>query len=220
MSASRVRTALAAAAALGGALAAVGGSPYRTRHAVLDVERVARAVAREEDHVTALELAAWLREGRKGLRVVDVRTAAEFAAYHLPRAERIPLEQLPAIPFAADEAIVLVSDGGAHAAQAWVLLQALGHRRAWFLRGGVSEWLEDVMSPALEPGAPPERVAAFRSASELSRYFGGVPRVLAPGESAARARVRATPPRDEPFSAGRKAEEARSAGSALRRRGC
>jgi 3-mercaptopyruvate sulfurtransferase SseA len=43
---------------------------------------------------------------------------------------------------------VLVSDGGAHAAQGWVFLRALGIAHVYFLRGGLGEWLDDVMNPA------------------------------------------------------------------------
>jgi 3-mercaptopyruvate sulfurtransferase SseA len=50
--------------------------------------------------------------------------------------------------FAKDDTIVLISDGGAHAAQAWVFLRALGHEHVVFLRGGLGEWLDDVMNPA------------------------------------------------------------------------
>jgi rhodanese-related sulfurtransferase/uncharacterized membrane protein YedE/YeeE len=153
------RVALTIPAVLLGALALFAGSPYRAR---LDVERLARAVARQEDHVTALELAAWIRDRKPGLRVLDLRTPAEFDAGHIPRAERVALESLASTPFRAGETLVLISAGGAHAAQAWVFLQALGNRQVYFLRGGQEEWEDEVMHP--------------RVSSELTRYFGSVPR--------------------------------------------
>lgn len=154
--------ALAIAALLLGALAPFAGSPYRAQRGAIDVRQLAAQVAREEDHVTALELAAWIKDRKPGLRVIDLRTAAAFDEYHLPRAEWMPLDQLLSAHFAKDESVVLISDGGAHAAQGWVFLRALGHEHVYFLRGGIGEWLDDVMNPP--------------KTTELSRYFGGTAR--------------------------------------------
>ena len=156
-------------------LAAIAGSPYTAHHASIDVAALSRTVAREEDHVTALELAQWIKERRRGLRVLDVRSPEEFETYHLPNAEHLALDSVTSTPFRADETLVLYSEGGAHAAQAWVFLRALGYRNVFFLRGGVYEWLEQVMNPTLADTTPAAR-DAFAHAAVLSRYFGGVPR--------------------------------------------
>jgi len=153
---------LAVTALLLGAIAPFAGSPYRAPRGAIDVLQLAGQVAREEDHVTALELAAWIKDRKPGLRVIDLRPEKEFEEYHLPRAEWMTFEQLLSAHFAKDETVVLISDGGAHAAQGWVFLRALGHEQVYFLRGGVGEWLDEVMNPP--------------KTTELSRYFGGVAR--------------------------------------------
>jgi rhodanese-related sulfurtransferase len=164
-----------AAALVLAVLAPLAGSPYASRHASIDVASLARTVVREEDHVTALELAQWIKERRPGLRIVDVRSAEEYAAYHVPRAEHITLDSLAAGPFRRDETIVLYSEGGAHAAQAWVFLRALGYAKVFFLRGGLYEWLDQVMNPRPADTTAAARTA-FDKAAVISRYFGGVPR--------------------------------------------
>jgi rhodanese-related sulfurtransferase len=156
-----IHRALAVAALLLGALAPFAGSPYRAQNDI-DIQKLAAEVAREEDHVTALELAAWIKDRKPNLRIIDLRPAAEFDEYHVPRSEPMSLEQLLSAHFASDETIVLISDGGAHAAQGWVFLRALGHKHVYFLRGGLGEWLADVMNPP--------------KTTELSRYFGGTAR--------------------------------------------
>jgi rhodanese-related sulfurtransferase len=144
------------------------------------VRALATEIEREDDHVTALELAQWIRDRKAGLRVLDVRSASEFAAYHIPSAEWMPLTALASLPASDGETLVLYSEGGAHAAQGWVLLRANGHRHVYFLRGGLLDWMEDVMSPALPADTSRARVAA------LSRYFGGAPRTgVAPLPAAA-----------------------------------
>src|SRR5262249_48562481 len=159
-----------------GALAPFAGSPRSSANrprASIDVGELAQIVADQEDHVSALELAAWIRARRPGLRVIDVRTADEFRAMHIPGAEQVDLERLAHRRFAPDDPIVLYSEFGVHGGQAWVFLRALGHRRVFFLRGGLHEWLDDVMSPTLPAGASPEAEAAFAQVAELSRFFGG-----------------------------------------------
>jgi len=203
--------AFAVAAALCGALAAFAGSPYRANHATVDVERLAAAVAHEEDHVTAVELAEWIRGRKPGLRVIDLRPAVEFETYHVPRAERIALESLGSTPFRATETIVLISGGGAHAAQAWVLLQALGHRQVYFLRGGLQEWIDDVMNPTILASASPRAMAEFKRVGEISRYFGGVPRIVDKLDPR---------PANSDASGDRSESSTSDAAAAIRRRGC
>jgi rhodanese-related sulfurtransferase len=131
---------------------------------------LAAEIEREDDHVTALELALWIRQRKPGLRVLDVRSDSEYEAYHVPSAERMPLTALTTLAPKDDETLVLYSEGGAHAAQGWVLLRSSGHRHVYFLRGGLLDWMDDVMSPLLPSDSSRASVAA------LSRYFGGVPR--------------------------------------------
>ncbi len=196
----RWRRWMAGAAALAGALAPLAGSPYRRAAGAspavglagrldagqtgLDVAGLAREVADQEDHVSAVELATWIRARRPGLRVIDVRTASEYAAFHIPNAEHVPIEQLAAARFGAGETLVLYSELGVHGGQAWVLLRALGHRRVFFLRGGLVEWLDDVMSPTIAADAPAEAQTRFAEVAELSRWFGGTPRRIAAGGAA------------------------------------
>ena len=185
---------LARAAALAGALAPLAGSPYRRAvpepvpgavPGSINVAELARVVADQEDHVSAVQLAAWLRERRPRLRVIDVRSAPEFRAYHIPGAEHVPLESLATARLPADETLVLYSEAGAHGAQAWVFLRALGYRHVFFLRAGLHEWLDDVMSPTLAANAPADAQAAFDRVAELSHWFGGTPRRLTTGAAGA-----------------------------------
>jgi rhodanese-related sulfurtransferase len=171
---SRYRRALAAAALALGALAAFVRTPAAPAPSI-DVEALARAVEREDDHVTAVELATWIKDRKPGLRVIDVGSAVEFDNYHVPTAERIALDALVTTPFADRETVVLYSDGGAHAAQGWVFLRARGHRQVYFLRGGLADWLDEVMNPTLALDATPEARATFERVAAISRYFGGTP---------------------------------------------
>lgn len=157
-----------------GLAAPFAGSPYRSARGRLDVEAIARAIDEGADHVGARTLARWIRERRPGLRVIDVRPADAFGEDAIPTAENLPLDRLVRSSFAPDQTVVLYSQEGAHAGQAWVLLRALGVANVLFVPGGLADWWDEVLSPAVPASLSPaerEEIAA------LSRYFGGSPRI-------------------------------------------
>ena len=171
--------ALAAVALVLGGLAAVAGRPRPNGDTRVDIDELARAVEHEEDHVSALQLAQWIRDRRPGVRVIDVRSDSEYIVYHIPSAEWIPLTKLRTTRFDTEETIVLYSEGGVHAAQGWFFLRASGLRHVYFLQGGLEEWDDDVLRPHLAADATPAQRAAFDAATPLSHYFGGMPTVNA-----------------------------------------
>jgi rhodanese-related sulfurtransferase/uncharacterized membrane protein YedE/YeeE len=158
-----------------GIVAIAAGQPMRDGGRI-DVAALARAVANEEDHVSAPTLAGWIRNDRPGLRVIDIRSPAEFDAMHIPTAVNMSVESAAAIVAPLNTPIVLYSEGGTHAAQLWFMLRARGYSKVFFLREGMYEWVSRVMSPKLAVDATPEEIAQYREVVELSRYFGGVPR--------------------------------------------
>jgi rhodanese-related sulfurtransferase len=193
-----------------GGLAAIAGSPIETRNTRLDVTSLARTVEREDDHVSAIELAQWIRDRRPSLRIIDVRGEKDFGEYHIPGAERIDLSDLVSTRFGPDETIVLYSDGGAHAAQGWVFLRALGYTHVYFLRGGLYEWIDQVMNPAIATDASQSARDDFARVAEISRYFGGVPRV---GDTSSPQTTPPKPTRED-------ASPAAAAARRMSRRGC
>ncbi|MBB6187536.1 rhodanese-like domain-containing protein [Rhodanobacter sp. MP7CTX1] len=157
-----------------GLVAPFTGSPTRTQQRGLDLDSIARAIDEGSDHVSARQLAEWIRDRRPGLRVIDVRSPAEFHDDAIPTAENMPIDQLAKSRFAPDQNIVLYSQEGAHAGQAWVMLRSLGVTQAVFVPGGLADWREEVLSPLLPANASPAERARI---ADLSHYFGGAPRV-------------------------------------------
>jgi hypothetical protein len=133
--------------------------------AILGALALFSATPHRVTEVTPVELAEWIRDRKPELRVIDTRSEAEFEEYHLPRAERVA--SLASTAFKPSETIVLVS-GDAKAID----------RDVYLLRGGVRGWIDEVMNPTITENAPPEARAAYRRASVVSRYFGGVPRIV------------------------------------------
>jgi rhodanese-related sulfurtransferase len=121
-----------------------------------------RAAGATLQTVAPVELAEWIRDRRPNLRIIDTRTEQDFDEYHLPRAERLT----SSTKFAPDDTIVLVAGGSVDA------------RHVYVLRGGIHAWIDEVMNPTITADAPPSARAAYERASVVSRYFGGVPRIV------------------------------------------
>jgi rhodanese-related sulfurtransferase len=204
---------LAAAALILAAMAMFAGEPRRASR--VDVSALARAVEREEDHVTALELARLIRARTPGLRVIDLRSSEEFGEYSIPGAERMSLPELTDKPFAHGATIVLYSEGGTHAAQGWFLLRARGIERVYFLRGGIFEWVDEIMEARIAPDATAAEREAFREVSDMSRYFGGQPSISDRPRS-----VLDEIALPRPSGSDTSGSTGREATSRLRRRGC
>lgn len=137
----------------------------------------------EADRLSALELAAWLRDRKSNLTILDVRSdSVTFEEFHLPRARHAPLAELRAVAPEPGTTLVVYGDGSDLAARAWVVLKALGHDTVRVMPDGVGDWLVAILNPTLPSDATPAARDAFAAQAELSRYFGGLPRILRPGE--------------------------------------
>lgn len=95
------------------------------------------------DHTTGTIDAVSLR-GRDDVRILDVRTAAEFETAHIPGSYHVPLETLAEhgddVAGVTGE-VVLVCQSGPRAAQAARTLAGLGATATHVLDGGMNAWL-------------------------------------------------------------------------------
>ena len=95
------------------------------------------------NEVDAAELNSMLSNGKK-LRLVDVRSEAEFQQGIIEGAEFLPLHIFPLRmnEFASDEKIVLYCRSGARSAQACMYLKQNTGIEAINLRGGIIGWYQ------------------------------------------------------------------------------
>jgi rhodanese-related sulfurtransferase len=175
---------LAAVALTLGAVA-LFSQPHRGPFVKLDARELAMVVEQEVDHVTPAELAGWIVEGRADYRLLDLRSAAEYATYHIPTAENVTLSALPDHPLLRNEKIVLYSGGGIHAAQGWLLLRAQGYTGVYTVLGGLDGWRDEVLFPSPPADAGPRDRARFERAAALATFFGGQARAGTDGAAPA-----------------------------------
>jgi glyoxylase-like metal-dependent hydrolase (beta-lactamase superfamily II)/rhodanese-related sulfurtransferase len=93
--------------------------------------------------ITVDELQAQIREGRPGLRVVDVRRRAEFEGGHVPGALHLPLDRLERDVSRLDTArpTAAICAGGYRSSAACSLLERHGFRDLVNVVGGTSAWI-------------------------------------------------------------------------------
>lgn len=158
-------------------LLALGAKPYPGGTVTIDARELASIVAREVDHVSALDLADWIVQGRSDYRLIDLRDEKAYAEYHIPTSENVPVAQIADQTLLPTDKIVLYSDGGIHSAQAWFLLQARGIKNSYILRGGLDEWKDSVLFPSLAENPTPFQKERDERLKAMAAYFGGTPRV-------------------------------------------
>ncbi len=150
--------------------------PYPGNAVTLDAKEIAVEIGREADRVEASELASWIIEGRAAYRLIDLRGEAEFAQYHIPTAVNVPMARLTDAGLGRPDELVLYSDDGVRAAQAWMLLKARGYKAVYMLKGGLDDWKSHVMFPIVADNPTPDERMRDERARSVSAYFGGQPR--------------------------------------------
>jgi rhodanese-related sulfurtransferase len=136
--------------------------------------------------IEAITVAGWLRDRHPTLLIADIRTAEAWDEFHIPRAKSLTVNDLyswadTVMRGDGRETLVIYDGGDGQAEAARQALSKTGWERAYYLADGVAEWLNEVMGPSLDTtSSTAEELAAFQEIAELSRYFGGTPRLGGP----------------------------------------
>lgn len=128
--------------------------------------------------VSALQLARWIRDSPSGLDVVDVRDEAAFEAGHVPTARNVPADRFARFVAEPDATVVLYGDREDPTTELAAAVSPDGSVELYVLERGIAGWLDDVMAPRIADDASARERAAFAEQAELSRWFGGLPRVV------------------------------------------
>ncbi|WP_313919582.1 hypothetical protein [Tahibacter sp.] len=140
------------------------------------------------DEVSAGQLAEWIRARRPGLRLLDTRDAQAMERDRLPGARSANDVDPDAI--ATSDTVVVYADRRIDERTVEMVRHRLHSRRILRLHGGVEAWNAEVLFPVLRSDASAQQQRDFAGRAQLSRYFGGAPRVLDPGATRERTRSR------------------------------
>ncbi len=143
----------------------------------------AAVVDRSQDppaYISAPELADRIIRRDQTLRVFDLRTAADFNAFHVPTAQRVDPDALDTLRVEPDWRIVVYGDDRKALARALGQLRRRPHPYVQVLQDGVFEWIARVHEPRLAVDATEAERQEFEKAAALSRFFGGQPQAGVP----------------------------------------
>lgn len=129
--------------------------------------------------VTTDLIAKRLIERDPSLFLIDVRSEDEYNNYSIPGAFNIPLENITSDEYAdyLDQPgmdVVLISNGGIYADQAWAMAAQKGIKNIYIMKGGLNEWFATIIKPVAPPETAPTEafdLYAFRKSACI--YFGG-----------------------------------------------
>jgi rhodanese-related sulfurtransferase len=132
----------------------------------IDSNILANEIIDRKDHITAEQLGHLIIDEDPDYQIIDLREPAEYEKFHIKTAINLPMQNLFTDNnldyIDPEKLVVLYSNGGTHAAQAWVLLQAQGITNTTILLGGLNYWVDVYSNPT-----PPQGVYAD---SEVFNY--------------------------------------------------
>ncbi len=149
------------------------GNPYKGERVTMNIQDLAVMVQDKSDHVTVQELADWQIQGKADYRLIDVRTPEEYNEYHIPNAENISITDLVTADIQRNEKVIIYSEGGIHAAQAWMLLAARGFKKSYILFGGLEEWKSAILFPQFPDNPLASQADSLAKVKAVCAYFGG-----------------------------------------------
>ena len=117
----------------------------------ISVTDLAKQIESKEDHISAEQLGQLIIDKDPDFIVIDIRSEEEYAKFHIEPSLNIPLnkllEQETLHDLDEEKLLILYSNGGTHAAQAWILLQQQGLKNSTVLLGGLNYWVEVYTNP-------------------------------------------------------------------------
>lgn len=132
----------------------------------IKTEQLLQELQHRNFYITPDDLAHMIIDKEPGFVVVDIRSTEDFEKYHIPGSIHVPVDKLleneELKSLAADNTIILASNGNTLASQAWLLLKENGFNDVLILQGGLNYWVEAFNNPKKPTG--------FYTDDELFRY--------------------------------------------------
>lgn len=115
--------------------------------------KYAAKLTERQVYIDPAELLQFMHDDYVDLLILDVRPEPDWNQFHLVDAERVTLDQLPALrkrlqTLSGTGVVVLVSNDELQATEAWKHLMVLAKPNAYILEGGLNQWLSIYAAPA------------------------------------------------------------------------
>jgi len=165
-----------------GFFAIFAGSPYDNSKITINAKDLALMAQKDTDNISVRQLADWIIKGNFDFRIIDTRSSKEYAGYHIPMAQNIPISELLDQNFYPTDKLILYSDNSEKATQGWLLLKAKKFQNVYILKNGLNEWKDKILFPKMPAKPNPDQLTEFNKIKEVSKFFGGTPQTGKTGE--------------------------------------
>ncbi len=172
---------LALVALILGFVAMFLNDPLKATIVKVDASELALKIQDKSSNVTVEQLANWLIQKNADFTLIDLRSEKLFNEYNIPTSINMKINDILSLQSPKNTKILIYSDDNLQAAQAWFLLKSKRFSAVYLLKGGLNEWTNKILFPSLSENASPDEKANFAKISEISKYFGGSPRMLIGG---------------------------------------
>ena len=139
--------------------------------------KVISAITSEERYFTVDQVARFIASGDSTIRLIDLRSPAEYKAFTLPGAINLPYTDLlskdPSVYFGKDDIKnITFSNGDFFSGYALALAKGMNFRNVYVMKGGINEWFNTVMNSRFtgERITPAEN-ALFEARTIAKRLF-------------------------------------------------
>jgi rhodanese-related sulfurtransferase len=153
--------------------------PESNRTKEAEPEMLLKEAFRKSRFLSPDQIAERLINEDPSILLIDVRTPDQYLEYSLPNAFNIPLDEIIMEDWKdyldqEDMDVVLVSNGGLYADQAWMLCKRMGYGNLYVMEGGLNAWFKCIMQPEMpEETAPKEAFELYAFRKGAAYYFGG-----------------------------------------------
>jgi rhodanese-related sulfurtransferase len=153
--------------------------PERQQYQQIDPDELLWEIIQPTRYVSTDKVAQLIIEGDPSLELVDVRPAADYENFSLPKSINIPLDSLLQESYQDylgidGMKVLFFSNDDIKADQAWVLAKRLGYDNIYVMKGGLNCWIRTIIQPQ-EPstGSPSTEFALYDFRKGAQMYFTG-----------------------------------------------
>lgn len=155
-------------------------SPSPARIAKLDAKDMLIEIQKDAYLLSVDDIAKAIINNDPSILLIDLRDAKEYAKFSLPNSVNIPLDSLLTdnwIGYLDQVGMksILYSNGTSLSTDAWMLTRQLGYKNVYILRGGVNEWISNIIAPKEpETTESKEAIETYNFRLAAKQFFTGV----------------------------------------------
>lgn len=148
---------------MAGAVLLIGQPTTATKWSWMEAEK-APLLTERTVMVSPAEALDYMYDNKVQMRLIDLRSEADFNTFHLSGAENVPFAELPnyipdwQVEITSDMVVLLIGNGETITTEAWKMLTAESIPNVYILDGGMNNWIATFDTPTDNIDLTPQQV--------------------------------------------------------------